>query len=80
MMMEDNYLNNLLFADNKIILSESEVELQLSLYTFYTTALNFNCEVSTKKTNIMVFKEKEPVWSKIVVDGLSLNRSAAVRI
>lgn len=73
-MMGDNYLNNPLYADNMIILCESEDELQLSLFKFYKTALNFNCKVFTSKTTAWNLCGQKLSWM------VSLNISSALFI
>lgn len=56
--MRDIYLNTSLFADDMVVFSESEDDLQLGLFKFYETLLTFNCRASTTKTKLSAFKGK----------------------
>ena len=45
----------LLYADDKIILAEKEIELQLALNKVYEYCMMFKLSVNTNKTKIIVF-------------------------
>ena len=72
-MLERNfYLNTLLFADNQVIIQDSEYKLQKSLYLLNQVSKDYNLKISTDKTKIMAFKGKHAVRSEIEIDGLIL--------
>lgn len=60
-------LNTLLYADDQVIIQETEDDLQLSLYRLNQICEKYNFEISQPKTNIMAFKGKDPIRSKIVL-------------
>jgi hypothetical protein len=69
MLKRNLYLNTLLFADDKVIIQDSEDKLQKSVYTLSQMSKDYNLKISTDKTKIMVFKGKHLVYSKIEIDG-----------
>ena len=50
-------LNTLLFADDQVIIQDSEDKLQKSVYTLNRMSKDYNLRVSTDKTKIMAFNE-----------------------
>jgi hypothetical protein len=67
-------LVTLLFADNQVIVAQNKDELQRAVYNLQVTASEFNMSVSAEKTKIMAFAGKEPVKSKICVNGKILKQ------
>jgi hypothetical protein len=67
-------LDTSLFADDQIIVAQNEDELQRAVYNLQVTASEFNVSVSTEKIKIMAFAKKEPVRSKICVNGKILEQ------
>jgi hypothetical protein len=63
------YLNTLLFADDQIIIHDSEDKLQKSVHLSNQMSKDYNLKISTDKTKIMAFKGKHLVRSKIEIDG-----------
>lgn len=63
------FINILLFADDLVLLGESEDELQLLLYKFSKMAEEYDCKISPTKTKVMAFVGEEPVRSKIVINN-----------
>ena len=59
----------ILFADDMAVLAEDEDSLQRSLYNLNAIAKEFNMKISAGKTKVMAFLGKEPIRSKIVIDG-----------
>jgi hypothetical protein len=57
MLKRNLYLNTLLFADDQVIMLDSEDKLQKSVYILYQMSKNYNLKISTDKTKIMAFKE-----------------------
>lgn len=62
-------LNTLLYADDQIIIQETEDNLQRAVYRLSQNAIFYNLTISANKTKIMAFKGKNPVRSKIIVNG-----------
>lgn len=60
-------LNTILFADDQVILSTSEEELQRATYKLQQIFRNYNLEISTQKSKVMAFEGKYPIRSKIVL-------------
>lgn len=71
---ENCFLNSILYADDQVLIAETEDELQLNIYKLSKIARYYNCEISTSKTHIMAFCGKDPVRSKIVVENQVLNQ------
>ena len=68
MLKRNLYLNTLLFADDQVIIQDSEDKLQKSVYTLNQMNKDYKLKISTDKKN-MVFKGKHLVRSKIEIDG-----------
>ena len=62
------YLNTLLFADDQVIIQDSEDKLQISVYVLNQMSKDYNLKISTDKTKIMAFKGKHLMHSKIEID------------
>ena len=63
------YLNTLLFADDQVIIQDSEDKLQKCVYVLNQMNKDYNLKTSTNKTKIMHFKGKHLVRSNIEIDG-----------
>jgi hypothetical protein len=68
------YFNTLLFADDQIIIQDSEDKLQKSAYILNQMSKDYNLKISTDKTKITAFKGKHLVPSKIEIDGAILEQ------
>ena len=69
------YLDTLRFADDQVVIQNSEDKLQKSVYILNQMSKDYNLKISTeKKTKIMVFKGKYLVRSKIEIDGSILEQ------
>jgi hypothetical protein len=55
------YLNKLLFADEQVIMQDSEDILQKSVYIFNQMSKDYNLKISTDKTKIMAFEGKHVI-------------------
>ena len=62
------YLNTLLFADDQVVIQDSEDKLQKSVYILNQMSKDYNLKISTDKTKIMAFKGKHLVCSKIEIN------------
>jgi hypothetical protein len=70
----DTKLNTILFADEQVVISNSEDNLQRGLRALHQTAQTFGMEISHQKTKIMAVKGTEPIRSKIVIDSMILEQ------
>jgi hypothetical protein len=61
-------METVLFADDQVIMAETEDELQRAVYNLAITAQRYNMKISTEKTRVMAFRGKDPVRSKIVIN------------
>ena len=68
------YLNTLLFADNQVVIQDSEDKLQKSVYILNQISKDYNFKISTDKTKIMAFKGKHLVRSKTEIHGSILEQ------
>jgi len=68
------YLNTLLFADDQVIIQDSEEKLQKSVYILNQMNKDYNLKISTDKIKIMAFKGKHLVRFKIEIDGSILEQ------
>jgi len=74
MLKRNLYLNTLLFADDQVTIQDSEDKLQKSVYILNQMSKDYSLKISTEKTNIMAFKGKQLVRSKIEIDGSILEQ------
>lgn len=61
------------YADDAVLLAESEDDLQRLLFRFKTTAEEFNMRISTEKTKSLTIS-KEPLRSKLSVDNNTIEQ------
>lgn len=61
-------LNILLYADDVVLIQETEDDLQRSIHHLHQICQNYNIEISKEKTKVMANWGKIPIRSKIVVD------------
>jgi len=69
MLKRNIYLNTLLFADDRVIIQDSEDKLHKSVYLLKQISKDYNLKTSTDKTKIIAFKAKRLVRSEIEIDG-----------
>jgi len=62
------------FADNKVLLSGSENDLQNALYVLHIDTKQYGMIISSLKTEVMVFKGKVTIKSKIVIGNTVLQQ------
>jgi len=67
-------LNTSLFADDRVIIQDSEDKLQKSVYILNQMRKDYNLKISMDKTKIMAFKGKHLARSKIEIDGSILEQ------
>jgi hypothetical protein len=68
MLKRNLYLNTSLFADDQVIIQDSEDKLQKFVYILNQMSKDYNLKISKKKNKIMAFKGKHLVRSKIEID------------
>jgi hypothetical protein len=61
-------LNTILFADDQVIIANSEDNLQRGVFTLNNTLNRFGTTVSCKKSKVMAFIGQEPVCCKITIN------------
>ena len=69
-------LETLLFADDQVIFASNEDELQRGVYSLNRIATDYNMKISENKTKTMAFQGREPVRSKIVINGKIIEQTA----
>jgi len=74
MLKRNLYLNTLLFADDQVIIQDSEDKLQKSVYILNQMSKDYNLKISMDITKIMAFKGKHLMRSKIEIDGSILEQ------
>ncbi|KAJ4434368.1 hypothetical protein ANN_22927 [Periplaneta americana] len=67
-------LNTLLYADDQVIISNSEDNLQRGLYTLNEILKDFGMEISAQKSKVMAFLGQDPVRSKIIHNNQCLEQ------
>lgn len=67
-------LNTLLYADDQVIISNSEDNLQRGLYTLNKILKDFGMEISAQKSKVMAFLGQDPVRSKIIHNNQCLEQ------
>ena len=71
--MRDKEIKAICYADDVVLISESEDNLQRLLYKFKQTASPFNMLISTSKTQCLTIA-KEPLRSKLAVYEKSMEQ------
>ena len=74
MLKRNLYLNTSLFADEQVIIQDSEDNLQKSVYLLNQMSKDYNLKISTDKTKIVTFKGKHLIRSKTETDGSILEQ------
>ena len=67
-------INTLLFADDRVIVADSEDNLQRGVFTLQNMAKIYEVEISTEKSETMSFLGRDPVRCKIIVDNMFTTR------
>lgn len=66
---KSKFLNILLFADDLVIIQNSEAALQRSIFKLNETCEQYNMKISLIKTKVMAFIGKEPIRTKIIINN-----------
>lgn len=70
----NTFLNSLLYADDKVIIQDSEDKLQKSIYVLNKITKEYNFKIAAQKTKTMAFKGKYPIRTKIVIDEIIIEQ------
>jgi hypothetical protein len=70
----DISLNALLFADDQIVLADSEENLQRAVFSLNNIAKGYNLRISTKKTKVIGFKGVEHLRANIEINNQILEQ------
>ena len=72
--VQDIVLDTLLFADDQVIFSSSEDDLQMAAHKLEQLTRKFHLKISTTKTKLMGFQGKEHMRTKIVINNRASER------
>jgi hypothetical protein len=67
----------MLFADDQVLLTKSEDDLQYSVHNLNKIASEFSILISTEKTRVMSFRGMEPIRSKTCTNNKILKQENA---
>jgi hypothetical protein len=62
----------MLFADDQVLLTKSEDDLQYSVHNLNKIASEFSIDINAEKTRVMAFRVMEPIRSKIFINNKTL--------
>ena len=68
-------IKTLLFADDQVIVTDSEDALQISIHTLQTVTSKYGLKISTSNTKTMAFKGRDAVRNKIVINNSNNNNN-----
>ena len=71
---QGRFLNSLMFADDTVIIQESEDKLQMAIHKLQSVSKDFNMVISGQKSKVMAFQGKWPLRSKIVIDNVIMEQ------
>lgn len=67
-------IDTLLYADDQVLIANSEDGLQRAIYKLNIVAREYNMKISEKKTKVTAFKGKYPLRSKIVINDMIIEQ------
>jgi hypothetical protein len=68
-------IKTLLFADDEVIVSDSEDALQIYIHKLETVAARCGLKIPTRKTKTVAFKGSDSVGNKIVINNNNNNNN-----
>ena len=68
--------NTLLFADDQLIIADTEGNLQRAVYLLYNISKEYNLEIATSKTKVFGFVGTDHLRAKIIINDETLRRSS----
>jgi len=66
---KNRQLSTLLFADDQVIIADTENNLQKAAYKLNQIITEYGLTISVQKTKSMAFEGRDPVRTKIVIDN-----------
>jgi hypothetical protein len=72
-------VDTLLFADDQVLVAQSEDDLQRSIYNLHFIAKEYDMEISSDKSKIMFFVGKDHKRSKICIENRSLEQVSTLK-
>jgi hypothetical protein len=67
-------INTLLFADDQVILANSEDNLQRAIHRLNVMSKDYNMRISVDKTKLLALRGKDPIRIKIVINERILDQ------
>jgi len=71
---KESIFNTLLFADDKLIIADTEDNLQRVVYLLYSTSKEYNLEIATGKTKVFGFVGADHLRAKIIMNDETLDQ------
>jgi hypothetical protein len=68
-------LSTLLFADDHVTIADTEDNLQKAAHKLHRLIAENGLTISVEKTKCMVFKRRDPVRTKIVIDNKTIEQA-----
>jgi len=66
--LKELIFNTLLFADDQLIIADTEDNLQRAVYLLYNISKGYNLEIATSKTKVFGFVGTDHLRSKIIIN------------
>jgi hypothetical protein len=66
--------NTLLFADDQLIVADTEDNLQRAVYLLYSISKEYNLEIATGKTKVFGFVGTDHLKAKIIINDETLDQ------
>jgi hypothetical protein len=66
--------NTLLFADDQLIIADTEDNLQMAVYSLYSISKEYNLEITTSKTKVFGFVGTDHLRAKIIINDETLDQ------
>ena len=66
--------NTLLFADEQLIIADTEDNLQRAVYLLYSISKEYNLEIATGKTKVLGFVGTDRLRAKILINDETLDQ------
>jgi hypothetical protein len=66
--------NTLLFADDQLIVADTEENLQRAVYLLYSISKEYNLEIATNKTKVFGFAGTDHLRAKIIINDGTLDQ------
>ena len=67
-------INTLLFADDQLIIADTEDNLQRAVYLLYSISKEYNLEIATGKTKVFGFVGTDHLKAKVIINDETLDQ------